>query len=151
MKKMPNIRIARIIVLAVFMPSFAIQAQEKKFPSVTYPIGHYETIHSSVLSEDRAILVSLPDDYETTSKTYPVLYVLDGEDVHRFIQSITAITFYSGVRRLPKMIVIGILNTDRTRDLTPRKIAQRKNSGGGDAFLEFIISELNSYIESKYR
>jgi tetratricopeptide (TPR) repeat protein len=49
------------------------------------------------------------------------------------------------------MISIGILNTDRTRDMTPRKVAQRNSSGGGDLFLEFILSELQPYLESKYR
>jgi hypothetical protein len=61
------------------------------------------------------------------------------------------ITYYSGVRRLPQLIVVGILNTDRTRDMTPRKVIQRENSGGGDAFLEFIGSELIPYIDGKYR
>jgi predicted alpha/beta superfamily hydrolase len=146
-----NIRIASIFVLVVFMVSISVHGQDQKSGVVTYRIGHYETVHSSKLNEERRLLVHLPDDYETSSNKYPVLYVLDGEGTHRFIRSISAITFYSGARRMPKMIVVGILNTDRTRDITPRKVVQQENSGGGDAFLEFIASELISYIERKYR
>jgi len=43
------------------------------------------------------------------------------------------------------------LNINRTRDITPRKVVQQINSGGGDAFIEFIVSELIPYIESTYR
>jgi len=151
MMNMFNIRIACLIVLMNFRTSFIVRAQEQLPSVVTYTVGHYKTVYSNVLDEDRTILVNLPDDYETSRKQYPVLYILDGEATHRFIHSIAAITFYSGVRRLPRMIVVGILNTDRTRDMTPRKVVQRQNSGGGDAFLKFIISELKPYIECKYR
>jgi predicted alpha/beta superfamily hydrolase len=125
--------------------------QEESPRIINYRIGHYETFRSKILNEERKILVHLPKDYGTSSKTYPVLFVLDAEGTHRYIQAITAIAFYSGVRRLPKMIVVGILNTDRIRDITPRKIEQYEHSGGGDTFLEFIAAELIPYIKSKYR
>jgi predicted alpha/beta superfamily hydrolase len=125
--------------------------QEELSRVINSRIGHYETLRSKILNEERKILVHLPDDYGTSSKKYPVLYVLDAEGTHRYKQAITAITFYSGVRRLPKMIVVGILNIDRTRDMTPRKIEQFEHSGGGDTFLEFIADELIPYINNKYR
>lgn len=146
-----KIRNLCLFLLSVFGLLMPIHGQEEVPRVINYRIGHYETVHSKVLSEERTLLVHLPDDYETSSKKYPVLYILDGEDTHRFIQSIAAITFYSGARQLPKMIVVGIINTGRTRDMTPRKVVQRQNSGGGDTFLEFIVSELNPYIKRKYR
>jgi len=146
-----KIRMLCLFLLSVFGLLMPIRGQEE-FPRViNYRIGHYETFHSKVLNEERTLLVHLSDDYETSARKYPVLYVLDGEGTHRFIQSITAITFYSGARRMPNMIVVGILNTDRTRDVTPRKVVQRENSGGGDVFLKFIVTELIPYIDSKYR
>ncbi|MCK5075750.1 MAG: tetratricopeptide repeat protein [Calditrichia bacterium] len=146
-----KIRIACIIILIGFSVSLSAQDNKKVHQTIKYTIGHYETIYSKILNEKRTVLIHLPDDYNTSIKKYPLLYILDGEDARRLNLSIEAISFYSGMRRLPKMIVIGILNTDRTRDVTPRKVLQRKNSGGGDAFLNFIISELNTYIENKYR
>jgi predicted alpha/beta superfamily hydrolase len=61
------------------MVSISVHGQDKMSGVVTYRIGHYETVHSSKLNEERRLLVHLPDDYETSSKKYPVLYVLDGE------------------------------------------------------------------------
>ena len=35
--------------------------------------------HSSVLDEERTILIHLPKDYALSEKKYPILYVLDAE------------------------------------------------------------------------
>ena len=53
----------------------------------------------------------------------------------------------------PPMIVVGILNTNRPRDLTPTKDTTNKNlkdAGGGKLFLSFIEKELIPYIDSAY-
>ena len=59
----------------------------------------------------------------------------------------------------PEMIVVGIPNTDRTRDLTPTHVvvdppfmdsASSKNSGGGERFISFIEKELMPYIDKQY-
>lgn len=147
---MQNYNKISIFIIVVF--TAVLHHQSRAQPNdKNIATGKYVKVHSKILNEDRTILVNLPDDYETSSKIYPILYILDGEDIHRLIRSLAAITFYSGVRRFPKMIIIAILNTDRIRDMTPRKILQRENSGHGDAFWEFIVSELNPYIERKYR
>jgi hypothetical protein len=58
-----------------------------------------------VRKEERTILVRLHDDYDTSRRKYPSPHILDGEDANRIVQSIAAITSFSGARRLPKMIV----------------------------------------------
>jgi predicted alpha/beta superfamily hydrolase len=62
----------------------------------------------------------------------------------------------------PEMIVVGIPNTDRTRDLTPTHIDSFqfldythdssfcKTSGGGENFISFIEKELIPHIDSLY-
>lgn len=57
---------------------------------------------------------------------------------------------------MSEMIVVGIINTDRTRDLTPTKAtgtiaAQFATAGGADNFLKFIETELIPEIEKSYR
>jgi tetratricopeptide (TPR) repeat protein len=61
---------------------------------------------------------------------------------------------------MPEMIIVGITNTDRTRDLTPTNASMPQpggrvqpfpTSGGADKFLKFIETELIPNIESKYR
>src|SRR5882762_10039796 len=93
------------------------------------------TIKSSVLGEDRVILVRTPPGYEKSKLAYPVLYMTDG-DAHIGHTSST-IDFLVRNGRMSDMIVVGITNTDRTRDLTPTKAtganaAQFPTAGGAD-------------------
>ena len=62
--------------------------------------------------------------------------------------------------RVPEMILVGITNTDRTRDLTPTHVAAPRfenrqfnapTSGGADKFLDFIAREVMPYVEKTYR
>jgi predicted alpha/beta superfamily hydrolase len=114
-------------------------------------------LNSSVLGEERVILVRTPVGYETNKESYPVLYMTDG-DAHIGHTSAT-IEFLTRNGRMPDLIVVGITNTDRTRDLTPVKATQKNangelqfpTSGGADKFLKFIETELIPRIESSYR
>lgn len=112
------------------------------------------TIKSSVLGEDRAILVRTPPGYEANKRSYPVLYMTDG-DAHIGHTSGT-IEFLSRNGRMSELIVVGIPNTDRTRDLTPTKAngpnaEQFATAGGADNFLKFIETELIPEVEKRYR
>jgi predicted alpha/beta superfamily hydrolase len=49
------------------------------------------------------------------------------------------------------MIVIGIWNTNRNRDMIPEAVSHRPGSGGSANFLLFIGQELMPYIEQNYR
>ncbi|HXS02559.1 MAG TPA: alpha/beta hydrolase-fold protein [Pyrinomonadaceae bacterium] len=114
-------------------------------------------IKSAVLGEERVILVRTPPGYETNKLTYPVLYMTDG-DAHMGHTSST-IEFLTQNGRIPELIVVGITNTDRTRDLTPVKSSNKNaagqlqfpTSGGADNFLKFIQTELIPEIEKNYR
>jgi predicted alpha/beta superfamily hydrolase len=112
------------------------------------------TIKSSVLGEDRVILVRTPPGYEANKLAYPVLYMTDG-DAH-IGHTGSTIEFLARNGRMPEMIVVGITNTDRTRDLTPTKAtgpnaAQFPTAGGANNFLKFIETEVIPEIEKRYR
>jgi predicted alpha/beta superfamily hydrolase len=112
------------------------------------------TIKSSVLGEDRTILVRTPPGYDTNKRAYPVFYMTDG-DAH-INHTGSTIEFLSRNGRMSEMIVVGITNTDRTRDLTPTKGSgeganQFATAGGADNFLKFIATELIPEIEKRYR
>jgi predicted alpha/beta superfamily hydrolase len=110
---------------------------------------------SEVLGEERVVLVRTPPRYARGSERYPVLYLTDG-DAHILHTSAT-VEFLARNGRMPEMIVVGITNTDRTRDLTPTQAfddAQTnppRKSGGADKFLKFIETELVPLVESRYR
>src|SRR5262249_22257356 len=100
------------------------------------------SIKSSVLGEDRVILVRTPAGYETNKESYPVLYMTDG-DAHMG-HTASTIEFLARNGRISDLIVVGVTNTDRTRDLTPAKSTARNaagelqspTSGGADNFLK---------------
>jgi predicted alpha/beta superfamily hydrolase len=110
------------------------------------------TIKSQVLGEERLALVRTPPGYDTNGQPYPVLYMIDG-DTYIGHTSFTIQLLSSRSSRVPEMIVVGITNTDRTRDLTPTKSTATKEpgGGGGDSFLKFIETELIPTVEKNYR
>jgi len=111
-------------------------------------IGHALTLHSSVLDEDRRLLIHLPADYETTEQPLPVIYLLDGR---AHFNHTTATVDLLGVNaRMPRSIVVGIDNTDRSRDFTA-VVTEGRSSGGADLFLEFIESELIPFVDGNFR
>ena len=118
------------------------------------------TIWSKQLQENRSVWVHLPDGYNETQDTYPVLYVLDGDN--HFTEASAVADYLAGYdrNRVPKLIVVSILNVDRTRDFTPihslefgGKIdsARMSTTGGGDKFLQFLQKEVAPLIDSSFR
>ncbi len=121
------------------------------------PIPQKLVLHSNILNEDRTIWVRTPNGYKVGKSRFPVLYLTDG-DAH--INEIgDSIDFLVDNGRMPPLIVVGIANTDRTRDLTPTHSDDKDSagketmptSGGGDRFFDFIHTELMPEIEKRYR
>lgn len=120
-------------------------------------IGLIDTIHSTILKEDRELIIYLPEsakDATTKREKYPILYLLDGRD--NFIQMVAMLQRYSeknNSKILPEMIIVGIPNENyskRTMDFSPTTAGEPETYGRGNDFLEFIDKELFPYIENKY-
>ncbi len=115
------------------------------------------TLKSAVLGEERIVLVRTPAGYETNKVSYPVLYMTDG-DAHMG-HTASTIEFLTRNGRISDLILVGIPNTDRTRDLSPVKSTQKNaagelqspTSGGADNFLKFFETEVIPEIEKQYR
>ena len=126
-------------------------------------IGKVDSVYSTILGEQRKIWVYVPNmnaGMKDASQRYPVVYLLDGdghfESVVGMIQQLSQV---NGNTVYPEMIVVGIPNTDRTRDLTPTHITRdspmmdsnfSKTTGGGENFTAFIEKELMPHIDSLY-
>ncbi|HYC89476.1 MAG TPA: alpha/beta hydrolase-fold protein [Thermoanaerobaculia bacterium] len=112
-------------------------------------------LESKVMSETRTILVRTPASYAGGTRAYPVLYLTDGD--RQIGHTAAVVDFLAREGRMPEVIVVGISNTDRTRDLTPTKVERfggnfaTPTSGGGDRFLDFIATEVIPYVEKNYR
>ena len=115
------------------------------------------TMESKALGETRRINVYLPPDYkEHPELRFPVLYTPDGGMKEDFPHVVDAVDSMSGWGTMRPVIVVGIENTQRRRDMTgptdvetDKKIAPKV--GGSAAFREFIRKELMPQIQAHYR
>ncbi|WP_051957089.1 alpha/beta hydrolase [Chryseobacterium populi] len=121
-------------------------------------------IFSKVLNEEREIWISVPKSYHSSdiSKAkYPVIYLLDAEINFDYVEPMLKYLARNPYPDMPECILVGITNTDRTRDMTPSKSSTKspvnpteilfENSGGAENFAAFIQTELKSFIQNNYR
>lgn len=112
-----------------------------------------ESLYSTTLSEQRELLIHLPNNYkENKALRYPVLYLLDGQ--RNFAHTIGTLDLLNQSGMAQEMIIVAIKNTHRTRDFTPTYDESYNEwgiSGGADNFLDFIEKELIPYINETYR
>jgi uncharacterized protein len=148
----------KIYFLMIFMFAAQIFSQDK---STFTPANLYNTksiqLHSKEVNDDYLINVSLPNDYNESTKSYPVIYVLDGDVAFGMTASIAR--YLEVGNNIPQLIIVGIgydaLNSDegnmRRRDYTPTPASIDVVSDGAAAFLRFIKNELVPFINSGFR
>jgi predicted alpha/beta superfamily hydrolase len=149
-KPVPNL--GRLLGCAALLFALGLPASAQAPRPGISPV-RIERIVSARLGETREAWVSLPDRYDETRDRYPVLYMLDAE-----------INFNSGVigglrqaaflGEMPDFIVVGVVNTDRSKDIFPEVVTYNdgsKDGGRADAFLDFVGDELISRVEKAYR
>lgn len=118
-------------------------------------------------NHERTIRVYTPTNYENEPKNYPVLYMHDGQNVFEDQDAIHGVSLglkdYLETNEM-EIIVVGIdTNTEgeeRYNEYCPwvdgefskNLLGKPSYTGGkGDAYVDFIVSELKPYIDSKYR
>ncbi len=114
------------------------------------------TLKSGAIGEDRKINVYTPAQYDGTRKKLPVLYMPDGgldEDFPHVIKTVDSLIALGAIRPI---IVVGVPNTQRRRDLTgPTRVksdsAIAPRVGGSAEFRRFFRDELVPEIDSRYR
>lgn len=119
-------------------------------------LGETLVLDSKLLGESRVINVYVPPTYATSHDRYPVLYMLDGgmgEDFPHVVGSVD-VSIKNAVIR--PVIVVGIENTERRRDLVgptsvPEEHEIAPNAGGSEKFRAFLRDELKPMIEARYR
>lgn len=133
-------------------------ANNPALPQVTIPNSEVRTLKSTHTGRTYDIYVRLPDEYiPTEARTYPVLYLLDGQWDFKLLDSI-----YSGLYHdqfIPEIIIVGITyagenpNYDLLRAMDYTPAAENPVPGTGEAanFLAFLKEELMPLIETNYR
>lgn len=147
--------IFRILTIFIVSLSF-VTISSAQISDNQITIGTKHKINSVILDEEREIWIYLPANHTPTGN-YPVMYVLDGD--RSFTYASGLVKQFAENDKMPNMILVGILNTDRNRDLTPTHVENDedgnpqpflKTTGGGDNFLKFMRTELAPYIEKNY-
>jgi predicted alpha/beta superfamily hydrolase len=137
----------------LFAFQFMVFAQKGNVKPLT--IGEIRTVNSKILKEERTLNIYLPQNFNKT-KSYPVIYLLDGSMNEDFIHVTGLIQFFNQMYSMPETIVVGITNIDRKRDFTfhtDLKDLQKDypSTGHSDKFMSFLEKELKPYIESQFK
>ena len=149
--------ISRIIVPASILVGLWQAAAPPQQQAAPITFGESFTMPSRVLGETRRINVYIPPVHgEATDARRPVLYMPDGGMAEDFLHIAGLLQVSVGNGTVRPVILVGIENTERRRDLTfptenpeDRKIAPRV--GGSPAFRSFFKTELIPLVNSKYR
>jgi uncharacterized protein len=129
-------------VLAVLATVLVASSGVTQAPSEPIIVGETFVVPSTVMRENRRVMVSLPESYGRTSSGYPVLYLLDGSS--HIVHGGALVQYLVTARnRIPEMIVVALPNTNRNRDMTP--------GAGATQFQKYLAEELIPWVDQKYR
>lgn len=134
------------------------KAPAPRVPSATASVSVLSTdFEIPQLGRTRRIWIYLPPNYAKTRKSYPVLYMHDGQNV---FDDATSFVGEWGVdealdslsTRAGGAIVVAIDHGDDKRfdEYSPWK-HERYGGGEGAAYVEFIVQTLKPYIDQHYR
>jgi len=104
-------------------------------------IGKSLLIQSKIMDDQREIQIFLPENYASSNREYPVLYLLDGQ--RYFLQAVGLQKAFLEFQQSPDFIIVGISKkaSDRNRNF----------SIYASKYLNFIEDEVINYIDRKYR
>ncbi|EJL68006.1 alpha/beta hydrolase [Chryseobacterium populi] len=147
--------IKKILICCGFLFAFnyTVLAQNGMIKPLT--IGEIRTLKSKILNEERTLNIYLPQGVDKT-KSYPVIYLLDGSMNEDFIHVSGLVQFFNQMYSMPETIIVGIANIDRKRDFTfhtDLKDLQKDypTTGHSDKFIDFLEKELKPYVESQFK
>jgi predicted alpha/beta superfamily hydrolase len=135
----------------------AVSTSSVEVPGADSVLAHETfTVQSVAVGETRKVNVYTPPQYRGSSGKFPVLYMPDGgldEDFPHVIRTVDSLIALGQIRPI---IVVGIPNTQRRRDLTgPTRVksdsAIAPRVGGSAEFRRFISNELIPEINRRYR
>jgi predicted alpha/beta superfamily hydrolase len=110
-------------------------------------------IESITLREKRFLEIHLPAQYESSAGVHPVLILLDANQGSYFTDTVKKIETLTEQGKLPQLIIVGIYDTNRLRDMNALPFTFRGENieGGADKFLTFIEKDVVPFINKRYR
>ena len=108
---------------------------------------------------DRQLRVWLPHGYDESTQRYPVLYLLDGQNLFgaktafggvSWRAATTAQRLIDGGRMAP-VILVGLDNAGAGRTDEYTQVAWRGRGGGSDAFARLLVDKIKPFVDRHYR
>ncbi len=119
---------------------------EHSEPAVT--LGKISSLQSKVLHKTVPLSIHLPENYDSSKKTYPVLYMLDSDYRARFAMLASTLD-YMGEAQIPEMILIGVDIPEGNGILLPTR--ENQDTTIPDSYINFFETELMPHVDNKYR
>jgi predicted alpha/beta superfamily hydrolase len=156
--------IASASVVFLLLNSYGLQAQTTQTQHKPVCLDNTEQFSITskyVAGENYIIQVGLPIGYAPSKKSYPVLYVLDGDKSFGMTKEIADWQMWS--QEIKDIIVVGISYGQgmdawwqkRARDYShcadTINVKWVKEAGGADNFLKFVKNELFPVINQNYK
>lgn len=111
-----------------------------------------EIISSKKLGEDRELVITLPQSYDSDSKRkYPLMLLLDGD--YLFDPFYGAMEYSNYWDDMPELILVGINQNKDEQRYTDCEVDEATGlpSDTGENFFEFIGMEVMPYLEKNFR
>ena len=145
-------RLIILILSTIYLFSCGGKKQVQDF------IPEHETlqIESKQVGETRVINIWTPPSYQGSNEKYPVLYMADGGIKEDFPHIANTISKLITEKSIPPIILVGIENTERGRDLSGYSESEYDAkycplTDGAKNFRAFITQELMNEINNKFR
>ena len=132
----------------------------------------HNNFQSQFLEHNRDVIVYLPPKYEAegyeaegcetgNARRYPVLYMHDGQNLFDPVTAFGGVEWGMGATaqrlinagELDPLIIVGIYNTGQSRidEYTPTIDPKQNRGGKADLYGRFIVEELKSFVDRRYR
>lgn len=151
-------------LILILLLVFSYKGSAQRAEPINSDQGEVIRLYSKILGEDRQIMIYTPTDSINLETRYPVVYILDPDNHFRIMVEYSKYLSHEKVRSAPPLIVVGIMHTDRNRDLTPSPTKYDysgkldtsanfsfKNSGGNEKLFDFIKKEVIPYVNENYK
>ncbi len=140
--KYSTINFLKILVITISCISYNTVASEIEKRELK--MGSVEKLKSKIFDHQRSLLVRLPDNYDQSNKSYPVLYLLNANSFYSgniYQEAVTLVSRLEKINDIPELIIVGIQSEQWYKDVITDSII----------FENYLNQEVVNHIESRYR
>lgn len=124
------------------MPAYVPAPEIQFYPTIPHGTLRDTTFFSTNLGNSRTIRVYLPPGYQSSSDSFPVILFHDGLEYTSLAQANNVIDYLIARREIVPVIGVFVPPVNRTAEYAGNQQNQ---------FTAFIVNELMSYIDTRYR